>query len=151
MYTYMCMYVYVYYAHAINPIYMAYMKSVNFDGHRLMHKLYDTWSHDAWCMCVWVRCMTTLRMANKNSQFHTLSFDHVCHSGFSNLLVHGMWHLLILLSFAAQCLVSGFPSCACRHPDVYIVCSISLSNISIALSAPTVWQWIPGGCLAAYL
>ena len=124
-------YMYIMYMQ-INSTYMAYMKSVNFGGHRHIQKLYIAWSHDAWCMCVWVRCMTTLRMANKNSQFHTLSFDRVCHSGFSNLLVHGMWHLLILSS-AAQCLVSGFPSCACRHPGVYIVCSISLS-----LSAPTV-------------
>ena len=104
---------------------MAYMKSVNFGGHRLMHKLNNTWSHDAWCMCV-------------GALLHTLIFHHVCHSGFSNLLVHAMWHLLILLSFAAQCWVSGFPSCACRHPGVYIVCSISLLNISSALPAPTV-------------
>ena len=94
MYTHMCMYRFPYYVHVTGLC-------TNY----IIHGHHGPMMLGA---CVWVRCMTTLRMANKMSQFHTFNIvDRVCHSGFSSLLVHGMWHMLVLLSFAAQRLGSG--------------------------------------------
>ena len=148
VYTHMCIqthiYIYIYNIllvmyMQINPIYMAYLNSDNFGGHRLLYKIH-TRSHEAWYV-YGSALHDNIANGQQNSQFHNLSFvDRVCHTGFSNLLVHGTWHMLILFSFAAQCLVSGFPyvSFMCLSPPwhVYVVCSISLLILPIALSAP---------------
>ena len=131
MYTHMCIQTHTHIYNIllvmymqINPIYMAYLNSDNFGGHWLLYKIHTRYPVPWGLVCVWERaawqhCEWPAKFHNFTTSVLLIVFAILASVTFWSMACGICWFCFLLPRSVWLVGFLMFPSCVCRHPDMY--------------------------------